>query len=270
MKKHITNIILFIFLLIGLGLLMYPFVSNYWNTLHQSKAIATYVDEIKNIDENKYEKILNEARNYNDKLLRKKTRWNLTIEEQQEYNNILKISSTGVIGYIEIPQINVSLPIYHTVSDEVLQVAIGHIPGTSFPIGGKGTHCVLSGHRGLPSAKLFTDLDKLIVGDIFMIRVLDETLTYEIDQILIVEPTDISSLEIDVEKDYCTLITCTPYGVNSHRLLLRGHRIENLEVEKEIKIVSEAIQIDPIIIAPILATPILLILLFILLFKKRK
>jgi sortase A len=172
------------------------------------------------------------------------------------------------MGYIEIPQIKVSLPIYHGVSDVVLQVAVGHIEGTSIPLGGIGTHSVLSGHRGLPSAKLFTDLDKLVVGDIFLMRILNETITYEIDQILIVKPDEVDALEIEEDKDYCTLVTCTPYGVNSHRMLVRGHRIENLEQAKDIKIVAEAFQLDPLLIAPILASPILLLLLIILIFKK--
>lgn len=270
MKKRITNLILSFLLLVGIGLLLYPTISNYWNSLVQSKAIATYVEEMNNIDNDEYQQLINEANEYNKKLLNNRTRWLMSDEDIKNYYNTFVVSSTGVMGYIEIPQINVSLPIYHGVSDEVLQVAIGHIEATSFPIGGKGTHCVLSGHRGLPSAKLFTDLDKMVVGDVFIIRVLNETLTYEVDQILIVEPDNIDGLEIDKERDYCTLVTCTPYGVNSHRMLVRGHRVENAIEEKEIRIVAEALQIDPIMIAPILATPMLLVLLFILLFKKQK
>ena len=269
MKKKITNLILVILLLIGLGLLLYPSVSDYWNSLVQSKAIATYMEEIEDLDEDKYLALFQEAEDYNEALLKNKKRWIMTDEDKQNYYNTFVVSNTGVMGYIEIPQINVSLPIYHGVSEEVLQVAIGHIESTSIPIGGEGTHSVLSGHRGLPSAKIFTDLDKMVVGDVFMIKVLDKTLTYEVDQILIVEPDDIDALEIDAKKDYCTLVTCTPYGVNSHRLLIRGHRIENALEKQEIRVVSEAIQIEPLVVAPIVAAPMLFILLLVLIFKKK-
>ena len=268
MKKKLTNFLLVIMLLVGVCLLIYPSASNYWNELHQSKAIATYVEELENIDTTEYDNLLNSVREYNMTLLNKSNRWAISDEEHFYYENLLNISGNGVMGYIEIPQIKVSLPIYHGVSDVVLQVAVGHIEGTSIPLGGIGTHSVLSGHRGLPSAKLFTDLDKLVVGDIFLMRILNETITYEVDQILIVKPEEVDALEIEEDKDYCTLVTCTPYGVNSHRMLVRGHRIENLEQAKDIKIVAEAFQLDPLLIAPILASPILLILLFILIFKK--
>lgn len=268
MKKNFTNFLLAILLIFGVCLLAYPSASNYWNSLHQSKAIATYVDDLEKIDTTEYDKMLEDVREYNRSLLLKPNRWAVSDEERQYYESLLNISGTGVMGYIEIPQINVSLPIYHGCSEEVLQVAVGHIEGTSMPLGGLGTHTVLSGHRGLPSAKLFTDLDKLIVGDVFLMRILNETITYEIDQILIVEPTDVDALVIEQDKDYCTLVTCTPYGVNSHRMLVRGHRIENLEEAKDIRIIAEAIQIEPLLVAPILSIPILLVLLFILIFKK--
>lgn len=169
------------------------------------------------------------------------------------------------MGYIEIPTINISLPVYHGTEDAVLQIAVGHLEWSSLPVGGEDTHCVLSGHRGLPSAKLFTNLDKLVVGDKFVMRVLDEVLTYEVDQILIVEPTDVSTLIIEAGKDLCTLVTCTPYGINSHRLLVRGHRIENQEEAQAIRVTSDAIQIEPLIVAPAVALPMLLVLLMILL-----
>ena len=175
------------------------------------------------------------------------------------------MSGNGIIGYIEIPSIGCSLPIYHGTDEAVLQIAVGHIAGTSLPVGGQGTHCVLSGHRGLPSAKLFTDLDKMVDGDIFVLRVLDETLTYVVDRILIVEPYEMDALEIEAGKDYCTLVTCTPYGINTHRLLVRGHRIENIAQAKIVRVTADAVQIEPLIVAPIVAIPLLLLLLILLL-----
>ena len=191
----------------------------------------------------------------------------MTEEEREKYDGLLNISDNGIIGHIEIPIINCSLPIYHGTDEAVLQIAVGHIEGTSLPVGGESTHCVLSGHRGLPSAKLFTDLDKLTEGDIFFIRVLDVILTYEVDRILIVEPYQIDSLEIEKEKDYCTLVTCTPYGINTHRLLVRGHRIENIEEAEIARVTADAIQIDPLLVAPIVAIPILIFLVILLMTK---
>ena len=258
-KKHFTTILLVLILLTGLSLLLYPTVSDYWNSFHQSRAIASYVEAVAEIDNTDYEKLWQEAVAYNEKLAENSGRWTLTEEEQEEYDQLLNISDTGIMGYIEIPKIKVSLPIYHGTDEAILQIAIGHIPGSSLPVGGKGTHCVVSGHRGLPSAKLFTDLDQLEEGDLFMMRVLDETLTYEVDQIRIVEPEDLSDLEIDKDKDLCTLVTCTPYGINSHRLLVRGHRVEN-QKEDTIRVTADAQQIDPIMVAPAVAVPLVLIL----------
>lgn len=195
----------------------------------------------------------------------KHTTFALSEEDKGAYDTLLDISGTGVMGYIEIPTINISLPVYHGTEDAVLQIAVGHLEWSSLPVGGEDTHCVLSGHRGLPSAKLFTNLDKLVVGDKFVMRVLDEVLTYEVDQILIVEPTDVSTLMIEAGKDLCTLVTCTPYGINSHQLLVRGHRIENQEEAQAIRVTSDAIQIGPLIVAPAVALPMLLVLLMILL-----
>lgn len=195
----------------------------------------------------------------------KHTTFALSEEDKGAYDTLLDISGTGVMGYIEIPTINISLPVYHGTEDAVLQIAVGHLEWSSLPVGGEDTHCVLSGHRGLPSAKLFTNLDKLVVGDKFVMRVLDEVLTYEVDQILIVEPTDVSTLIIEAGKDLCTLVTCTPYGFNSHRLLVRGHLIENQEEAQAIRVTSDAIQIEPLIVAPAVALPMLLVLLMILL-----
>lgn len=258
-KKHFTTILLVLILLTGVSLLLYPTVSDYWNSFHQSRAIASYVEAVAEIDNTDYEKMWQEAVAYNEKLKDNSGRWTPTDEELEEYDQILNISDTGIMGYVEIPKINVSLPIYHGTDEAILQIAIGHIPGSSLPVGGKGTHCVISGHRGLPSAKLFTDLDQMEEGDLFMMRVLDETLTYEVDQIRIVQPEDLSDLEIDEDKDLCTLVTCTPYGINSHRLLVRGHRVENLK-EDTIRVTADAQQIDPVMVAPAVAVPLVLLL----------
>lgn len=269
-KKNLSSIILVLIFFIGLSLLLYPSFSDYWNSFHQSRAIASYAEAVTTIDDTDCEKMWAEAQAYNAALTQKQNRWVLSDKECEEYEQILNIGGTGIIGYIEIPSIKVSLPIYHGVDEAVLQIAIGHIEGSSLPVGGESTHCVLSGHRGLPSAKLFTDLDKMEEGDIFMIRVLEETLTYEVDQIRIVEPEDLSALEIEEGKDLCTLVTCTPYGINSHRLLVRGHRVENMENANSIRVTADAMQIDPEIVAAVIAIPILLILLIWLLVHYRK
>lgn len=258
-KKNRSTIILVLIFIVGLSLLLYPSLSDYWNSFHQSRAIATYAEAVADLDDVDYEKMWQEAEEYNEQLKNKANRWTLTEEEEEEYNRILDVGGTGIMGYIEIPEIKVSLPIYHGTDEGVLQIAVGHLPGSSLPIGGMGTHSVVSGHRGLPSAKLFTNLDELKEGDIFMIRVLDETLTYEVDQIRIVEPDDLTSLEIDPEQDLCTLVTCTPYGVNTHRLLVRGHRIENLN-DDSIRVTADAMQVDEILVATAVAVPVLLIL----------
>lgn len=270
MRKHISTIILILAFLVGLSLLLYPTVSDYWNSLHQSRAIANYAAEVADLDYDSYERLWSDAESYNEALLEKSDRFKLTEEERTEYESLLNVSGNGILGYIEIPVIHCSLPVYHGTDASVLQIAAGHIEGTSLPIGGESTHSVLSGHRGLPSAKLFTDLDKLIVGDTFIIRVLDEMLTYEVDQILIVEPYDLSPLEIEEGKDYCTLITCTPYGINTHRLLVRGHRVENQEEADNVRVTADALQIDPVIVAPLVAAPMLLVLLVLLLVKTEK
>ena len=224
-KSRISTLLLFCALLAGLSLLLYPTLSDYWNSLHQSRAITQYAQEVTDLNAQRYAAMLESAHQYNQALLTKADRFEMSEAEQAEYAAQLDVSGTGIIGYIEIPEIKCSLPIYHGVDEAVLQIAVGHIAGTSLPVGGESTHCVLSGHRGLPSARLFPDLDRLEEGDLFMIRVLNETLTYEVDQIRIVEPQEMGELEIEEGKDYCTLITCTPYGVNSHRLLVRGHRV---------------------------------------------
>ncbi|MGN0993934.1 MAG: class C sortase [Butyricicoccus sp.] len=261
MRKHLSTIILILVFLTGLSLLLYPTVSDYWNSLHQSRAIAAYAEQVAGLDDNTYELLWADAQAYNATLPGKVNRFVLTDEERARYESLLNVSGNGILGYIEIPSIKCSLPIYHGTDEGVLQIAVGHIEGSSLPVGGEGTHCVLSGHRGLPSAKLFTDLDQLDRGDTFLMRILDETLTYEVDQILIVEPHEIDALEIEPGQDYCTLITCTPYGINTHRLLVRGHRVENQAEAKTVRVTADAMQIEPVLVAPAVAAPMLLLLL---------
>lgn len=269
-KKYLSTIILIAIFFIGLSLLLYPTLSDYWNSFHQSRAIASYAEAVANLDDNKYEEILNSARSYNAELAKKAFNLMLGEEELNKYNDVLDVDGTGIMAYIEVPKIKCNLPIYHGTDEAVLQIAIGHIAGTSLPIGGESTHCVLSGHRGLPSAKLFTDIDKLVVGDTFIIRTLDEVFTYEVDKINIVLPAEVDLLRIEEGEDLCTLVTCTPYGVNTHRLLVRGHRIAN--ENSKIRVTSDAQQIEPIIVAPMVAVPLIFILLVIVLIdtKKRK
>lgn len=261
MKKHLSTILLVLILIVGLGVLLYPTVSDYWNSIHQSRAISSYIEEIETMDPAIYDEEFERARAYNARLSQKPNRFMMSEEEYAEYESILNLTGNGILGYIEIPKIECTLPIYHGTSETVLQVAVGHVEGSSLPTGNPGCHAVFSGHRGLPSARLFTDLDQLEVGDLFVIRVLNQIMTYEIDQVLIVLPEEMDALAIDPNEDLCTLVTCTPYGVNSHRMLVRGHRTENVEMEQMIKIVSDAAQIDPMLVAPALALPMLLILL---------
>ena len=268
-KKRRSNIILILIFLAGLFLLLYPTVSNYWNSFHQTRAITEYNEDVAKLDQVDYDRLLEDAMAYNKALLKKPNRYHLSKAEVKEYEKQLLVSSSGIIAYVEIPKIKCRLPIYHGTDEGVMQVAVGHIPGTSLPVGGKSTHCVISSHRGLPSARLFTDLDQMEEGDLFLLRVLDETLTYEVDQIRIVEPEEIQELEIVKGKDYCTLVTCTPYGVNSHRLLVRGHRTTNSRALGE-GVEADALQVDPILVAPLVAVPILLALLAWLLIKTRK
>ena len=273
MKKKTGSpitLLLILILLAGVSLLLYPTVSDYWNSFHQSRAIASYVEQVANIDDAQYEELWDAAWDYNQSLLHRPNDFLLSDEQQEIYKSLLDIGGNGIMGYIEIPKIDVMLPIYHGTKESVLQIAVGHLDWTSLPVGGAGSHCVVSGHRGLPSARLFTDLDKLKVGDVFMLHVLNEILTYEIDQILIVEPQDTDPLLIEPGKDLCTMITCTPYGINSHRMLVRGHRIESQEEAKVIRITADAVRIEPLMVAPFVAVPILLVLLIILLLPKQK
>lgn len=257
-------------LIVGLCLLLYPAVSDYWNSFHQSRAISNYAETVAEVNNEEYDRMLQEAYAYNEEISYSGVKWVMTEAETKEYNGILDVTGTGIMGYIEIPKIDCSLPIYHGTDEGVLQIAIGHIAGSSLPVGGESTHCIVSGHRGLPSAKLFTNLDEMEIGDTFLMRVLDETFTYEVDQILIVEPHEIEALFIEEGKDLCTLVTCTPYGVNTHRLLVRGHRIENAKEALYVRVTADAMQIDPLLVAPIVAIPILVILLIYVLVSTRK
>ena len=269
-KRNLITVLLFVIFLAGLSLLLYPSVSDYWNSLHQTRAIANYTEEVAVLDQELYQEMWDAAQSYNAALAERRNTYTLSDEQMREYESLLDLSGLGIMGYIEIPEIDCSLPVYHGTEESVLQIAVGHIEWTSLPVGGEGTHCVLSGHRGLPSAKLFTNLDKLEPGDVLLLRILDEVLTYEVDQILIVEPQDTSALQIVKGKDYCTLMTCTPYGVNTHRLLVRGHRIDNIEQAHSVRVTADAVQIEPTLVAPIVAIPILLLLLIALLLPKRQ
>ena len=270
MRKHASTIFLILILVVGLSLMLYPSLSNWWNEAHQSRAIAAYSQEVSKLDENRYDKLWQQAWEYNRSLVGRENVYLLDDSQKAEYERLLDVSGMGIMGYIEIPSLKVSLPIYHGTEESVLQVAVGHLEWTSLPVGGESTHCVLSGHRGLPSAKLFTDLDRLVVGDRFRLGVLDQVLTYEVDQILIVEPQDTEALLIEEGKDLCTLVTCTPYAINTHRLLVRGHRVETEKDAKNVRVTSDAIQIEPYLVAPVVAAPILLVLLLGLLIPRRR
>lgn len=260
-KNGLFSLILILTLLTGLSLLLYPTISDWWNSFHQSRAIASYVETVEELDDDAYAQLWEDAQAYNEALSQDNSRFQPSEEESVRYNELLNLSGTGIMGYVEIPSIDVALPIYHGTDEAVLQVAAGHIEGSSLPVGGPGTHTVLSGHRGLPSATLFTDLDQLDMGDVFLLHVLGETLTYQVDQIRIVEPDDVSLLALEEGEDLCTLVTCTPYGVNSHRLLVRGYRVENLEEEQVWQISGEAGRVNFRLVALALALPILLLLL---------
>ena len=268
LRKNLITIILFGMIVVGLGLIAYPSVADWWNSFHQTRAVAAYASKIADMSHEEYDKILNEAAEYNKQIAETGVRWQMSDEEIQEYNSILDITGTGIMAYIDIPKIHVQLPIYHGTDDAILQIAVGHITGSSLPVGGETSHCIVSGHRGLPSAKLFSDLDELVVGDLWTVNVLDQTLTYEVDQIRVVLPTDLKYLEMEDGKDYCTLVTCTPYGVNTHRLLVRGHRVPN--VQGNARVTADALQIEPAYVAPFIGIPIIFILIVMLIIATRK
>ena len=258
-KSRILSLLLILALLAGLSLLLYPTAADWWNSMHQSRAIASYVESVVELDETQYESVWQAAVDYNAGIPDEDTRFLPDEEEKALYETLLNVGGDGIMGYVEIPGIDVELPIYHGTNEEILQTAAGHIEGSSLPVGGEGTHSVISGHRGLPSARLFTDLDQLEPGDTFMLHVLNETLTYEVDEINTVLPDDISLLGLEDGEDLCTLVTCTPYGVNSHRLLVRGHRVENAPepIVDVVQIIADAAQIPQALVALIIALPVL-------------
>ena len=270
MKKNKSTIFLILVFFVGLSVMLYPTVSDYVNQRNQSRAVADYSAEVENMTEADYTAYFEAADAFNQQIAADDTALYVPSRYADRYARTLDITGTGIMGYITISKIGVELPIYHGTSDGVLQVAAGHLEGTSLPVGGASTHAVISAHRGLPSAKLFTNLDQLEVGDTFTITVLDRVLTYEVDKISIVLPTETDELKVVEGKDYVTLMTCTPYGINTHRLLVRGRRIETPENLKHIRVTSEATKIEPIITAPIIALPILLALLIGLLVSTRK
>lgn len=267
-KRNLLTVVMAAGMFIGVILLLYPSVANYWNSFHQSRAIAGYQETVSTMSKEDYKEILDSARKYNKKLAETGMHWNMTEAQRMEYNKELVIGDTEVMAYVSIPKFHIKCPIYHGTDEAVLQIAVGHLESSSLPVGGESTHTLISGHRGLPSARLFTDIDKMREGDTWTITVLNETLTYECDQIRIVLPDDLSDLQIEEGKDYCTLITCTPYGINTHRLLVRGHRIPNLNGPADLT--ADAIQIEPIFIAPFLAIPMIILLIIIMIITTRR
>lgn len=265
-----TGLILVIIFLVGLSLLLYPTVSDYWNSKAQSKAIVNYEEVISQLDRDECEKQFAEAQRYNERLSELSFPFN-DYGSIDGYYNALNAAGSGIIGYINIEKINVELPVYHGTSSEVLNSAVGHLEGTDLPVGGIGNHTVLSAHRGLPGAKLFTNLDKMEIGDTFILTVLDRTMTYQVDKISIITPDSTEELYPIEDGDYCTLMTCTPYGINTHRLLVRGRRIENERKPSVIFITAEAYVINPMVVTPAVAVPMLIILLvYMLIMNKRR
>ncbi len=266
-KKNgrISNWVLIGIMILGLAILGYPSFADWWNSYHQAQSIHNYVRAVTSMNTEDYDRLFAEADEFNAWLRTQSNRYVMSDEAKERYSRTLDVTGTGIMGYIDIPKVNISYPLYHGTNEEVLQIAIGHIEGTSLPVGGKGTHTALSGHRGLPSARLFTDIDQLVVGDTFMLQILDRTLTYEVDLVSVVLPEELQHLEIDPEQDYCTLVTCTPYGVNTHRLLVRGHRVENAAAE--VRVVADAIQIRAEYVAPLVMIPMLTVMLVILLIR---
>ena len=266
MKRDMIGIVLVLMLFVGVCALLYPSVSQYWNTKTQTRAVDNYQEILDSLKEEDYDAYFQAAEEYNTALAALK--FPLTDYPQlTNYNEILNINGNGIMGYVSIPKLGVELPLYHGISAQVLNIACGHLEGSSLPVGGDSTHCVLSAHRGLPHARLFTDLDKMEVGDTFLLTVLNRTLTYQVDQITVVRPNETEEVQIIAGKDLCTLLTCTPYGVNSHRLLVRGTRIEN--AAPALYVTSNAYRIDSLVATPMVAAPLLLILLVILMVKYR-
>ena len=267
MKKNKIGIILVLMLFIGVCGLLYPSVSQYWNTKTQTRAVENYREILESLKPEDFEAYLQAAEEYNTKLSELSSPL-FDYRSVRGYNSLLNISGNGIMGYVSIPKLGVELPLYHGVSEEVLNVACGHLEGTSLPVGGENTHCVISAHRGLPHAKLFTELDRMEVGDVFTITVMNKTITYQVDQIKVIDPGEIDDVQIVEGEDLCTLLTCTPYGVNSHRLLVRGTRIEN--AAPILHVTSNVYRIDSLVATPAVAAPILLVLLIVLMVKYRK
>ena len=268
MRKHKTVIFLTIGFLVGICILLYPTLSDYWNSKTQSRAVTNYESVLENLDEDVYKSIFENAYAYN-KALHETNYPLMDYKKVPGYYETLSITENDMIGYLKIDRIGIELPIYHGTSDDVLNKGVGHLEGSSLPVGGENTHCVMSAHLGLPSSKLFTDLDRMEIGDTFQIVVLDQVLTYQVDFVKIIEPTDVSDLQIIEGGDYCTLFTCTPYGINTHRLLVRGIRIETIKEKPIIYVSNEAFRIEPLLVTPAVAAPMLLILLIHLLVKYR-
>ncbi|MDD7419101.1 MAG: class C sortase [Ruminococcus sp.] len=263
MSRLMTLLIVVVFVT-GLSFLLYPTVSNLWNQAHQSRAIATYTEQVEKLDDSSNKEMLKAARKYNKELLKKADHWKLSKKDKKKYESLLDVSGTGIMGYIEIPKIDCSLPVYHGTDEGALQIAIGHLEGSSLPVGGKSSHCVLSGHRGLPSARLFTDLDQMEEGDTFILNILGHKLAYEVDQIKVVLPEEMSDLEIQEGKDLCTLVTCTPYGINTHRLLVRGHRVKYVEtkVQEQKEVSKPKTDTRPVIAGAAVGAVVLFIIIF--------
>lgn len=261
-KDLITTIVLVLLILVGLSVMLYPIVSDWWNSKTQTRLVQNYEQQVSKLDESQYEHYFNEANDYNTRL--NEIHSPLTnYDDIEGYEQTLDITGTGIMGYVTIPQIDVELPIYHGTTIEILSLAAGHLEGSSLPVGGESTHAVISAHRGLPTSKLFSDLDMLCEGDIFTVTVLNQTLTYKVDQISIVKPTELENLAVQTGKDYVTLMTCTPYGINSHRLLVRGVRIETEEAQRLLRITADATRVDNMLVVPFFAVPLLIALIII-------
>lgn len=282
-KHRVSNLILVLILLAGVAIAGYPAFSDYWNSMHQTRAIQGYAERVAELDNEEYTAVWEAALDYNRRLAEDPNPWAMSDEDIDDYERQLNVDGTGNMGFISIPRIDVNLPVYHGTSDSVLQTSIGHIDGTSLPAGSVhpdendydkvefASHSVLSGHRGLPSAKLFSDLDAMEVGDVFYLTVLDQTLTYQVDQITVILPEDSSELRLFPGKDYCTLMTCTPYGINTHRLLVRGVRVENDKKLLDVRVTADALKIEPLYVVPFIAGPVLLLMiLWVVLFAGRK
>ena len=254
-RPSFSTVLMMSLLLVGAAVIAYPTFADWWNSYHQHRAISDYVRVVEEADETTIDAMLEEARRYNVRLTYNVNRFSMSDAELEEYRSVLNPTGSGIMGYVQVPKIGISYPIYHGVEERTLQTSIGHLEGTSLPVGGPSTHAAVTGHRGLPSAKLFSDLDKLREGDLFTVTVLTQTIAYEVDQIRIVEPEDMSALNIEKDEDYMTLVTCTPYGVNTHRLLVRGHRTDG--VSRIQAIPAEAVQIPNYIAVPAVGIPML-------------